>query len=511
MLNWESLIEQEGDREVPAKLPHPRVYNERRPSEVRTIGGVSTSVAAFIGWAPGGPAGVPVRCLSWTSYEGTFGGLDTRGYLGYAVQHFFANGGGECYVIRLTGEGDTPATAMVDGLEVQASGPGTWANAYQLVTKPRADKPERFGLDIVDKASGAVLETFADLALGAADSRSAAAVLGEESRLITVTKADIAKPVTANAVDLAGGADGEPIAPGDAAFDTALFGDGSTTGVYGLAKVDMFNLLNVPGYVNAAKLADLQTLCRNERAFLLVDSEHGTEVGGSEMTGAPDSSLSGDNGMNAAYYYPWLLAPDPQQGGRPRAFPPGGGVAGIFARTDTQLGVWKAPAGTDAALSSVIGVTVPMTDSENGVLNPLGVNCIRSFPVYGTVVWGARTLRGNDQVGSEWKYVPVRRTALFIEESLYRGLKWVVLEPNDGALWAQIRLNVGSFLNDLFRRGAFQGQAPKDAYFVKCGRDTTTQSDINRGIVNVIVGFAPLKPAEFVVLSIQQMAGQLTA
>jgi len=221
--------------------------------------------------------------------------------------------------------------------------------------------------------------------------------------------------------------------------------------------------------------------------------------------------VTGDDTINAAFYYPWLLAPDPKQEGRPRAFPPGGAVAGIYARTDATRGVWKAPAGTDASLSGVIGVTLPMTDGENGVLNPLGVNCIRRFPVYGTVVWGARTLRGNDEIGSEWKYVPVRRTALFIEESLYRGLKWVVFEPNDEPLWAQIRLNVGSFMNDLFRQGAFQGQTPKDAYFVKCDKDTTTQSDINRGIVNIIVGFAPLKPAEFVVLSIQQMAGQLAA
>jgi phage tail sheath protein FI len=496
---------------MPANLSYPGVYIEELPSGVRTIGGVSTSIAAFVGWAPRGRAGVPVRCLGWTAFEREFGGLDARGYLSYAVQHFFANGGGECYVIRLTGEGDTPATAIVDGLEVQASGPGTWANSYQLVTKPRADRPERFRLDIVDKATGAVLETYANLALGATDSRSAKAVLGEESQLVVVTKADDTKPVTAKTIDLAAGADGDPIGPGDPAFDAALFGDGSTTGVYALKKVDLFNLLNVAGYANATKLGDLAKLCRDERAFLLVDSDKGTEAGGSAMTGAPDTSLTGDNGINAAYYYPWLLAPDPKQEGRPRAFPPGGAVAGIFARTDTQRGVWKAPAGTDASLTGVIGVTLPMTDQENGVLNPLGVNCIRRFPVYGTIVWGARTLRGNDEIGSEWKYVPVRRTALFIEESLYRGLKWVVFEPNDEPLWSQIRLNVGSFMNDLFRQGAFQGQTPKDAYFVKCDKDTTTQSDINRGIVNIIVGFAPLKPAEFVVLSIQQMAGQLAA
>jgi hypothetical protein len=150
-----------------------------------------------------------------------------------------------------------------------------------------------------------------------------------------------------------------------------------------------------------------------------------------------------------------------------------------------------------------------MNDDENGELNPLGINCLRTFPVYGNIVWGARTLRGADVLGDEYKYVPVRRTALFIEESLYRGLKWVVFEPNDEPLWGQIRLNVGAFMQGLFRQGAFQGTSARDAYFVACDKSTTTQNDINLGIVNVVVGFAPLKPAEFVVLKIQQLAGQI--
>ena len=150
-----------------------------------------------------------------------------------------------------------------------------------------------------------------------------------------------------------------------------------------------------------------------------------------------------------------------------------------------------------------------MTDLENGLLNPLGINCLRHFPVYGKVVWGARTLQGADGFASEWKYIPVRRTALFIEESLYRGTKWVVFEPNDEPLWAQIRLAAGAFMHNLFRQGAFQGRSPREAYFVKCDNETTTQNDINLGIVNIVVGFAPLKPAEFVVIKFQQMAGQI--
>ena len=194
-----------------------------------------------------------------------------------------------------------------------------------------------------------------------------------------------------------------------------------------------------------------------------------------------------------------------------RLAPPCGTVAGLYARTDGNRGVWKAPAGTDANLTGVVSLATTLTDGENGSLNPLGVNCLRTFPVYGAVCWGARTLRGADQLTSEYKHVPVRRLALYLEESLYRGTQWVVFEPNDEPLWAQIRLNIGAFMNTLFRQGAFQGSSPREAYLVKCDRETTTQDDINRGVVNILVGFAPLKPAEFVVISIQQLAGQIQA
>jgi uncharacterized protein len=160
-------------------------------------------------------------------------------------------------------------------------------------------------------------------------------------------------------------------------------------------------------------------------------------------------------------------------------------------------------------LNGVRSLAYKLSDRENGLLNPLGLNCLRTFPVIGPVSWGARTLQGADVLASEWKYIPVRRVALYLEESLYRGLKWVVFEPNDEPLWAQIRLNVGAFMQNLFRQGAFQGQTPQKAYFVKCDSETTTQNDINLGIVNIVVGFAPLKPAEFVILKIQQIAGEI--
>jgi len=207
-------------------------------------------------------------------------------------------------------------------------------------------------------------------------------------------------------------------------------------------------------------------------------------------------------------FFPHIRRPNPLFPDQIENFAPCGAVAGIFARTDAQRGVWKAPAGQDATVVGAPSFSVPLTDADIGQLNPLAVNCLRVLPAAGRVVWGARTLQGNDRLASEWKYIPVRRTALFLEESLYRGTQWVVFEPNDEPLWAQIRLNVGAFMNGLFRQGAFAGTTPREAYFVKCDKETTTQDDVNLGVVNIAVGFAPLKPAEFVVIRIQQLAGQ---
>jgi phage tail sheath protein FI len=221
-----------------------------------------------------------------------------------------------------------------------------------------------------------------------------------------------------------------------------------------------------------------------------------------------DLNLTGPKARNAFLYYPRVKMSDPLLGGAEDTFPACGIIAGVLARTDATRGVWVAPAGLDASLGAVTP-EVPLTDRENGVLNPLAINCIRRFPVFGTVLWGARTMRGADQLADEYKYLPVRRTALFLEESLYRGTQWVVFQPNDEPLWALIRLNVGAFMNDLFRKGAFQGTKAQDAYFVRCDHSTTTQNDIDRGVVNIVVGFAPLKPAEFVIVQIQQITGPL--
>jgi phage tail sheath protein FI len=277
-------------------------------------------------------------------------------------------------------------------------------------------------------------------------------------------------------------------------------------GLFALESVDIFNLLCLPGITDSGVIADAAAYCRERRAFLIVDAPRTatTPDAMGRLAGGPALPKT----SSAAVYFPWVKTADPLRGGKPRLTPPSGTIAGLYARIDSTRGVWKAPAGIEASLGGVQQVDYPLTDLESGDLNPLGVNAIRLFPIVGPVAWGARTLRGADGLADEYKYVPVRRLALFLEESLYRGTQWVVFEPNDEPLWAQIRLNVGAFMQNLFRQGAFQGTTPQQAYLVKCDSETTTQTDIDLGIVNVLVGFAPLKPAEFVIIRIQQKAGQ---
>jgi len=206
-----------------------------------------------------------------------------------------------------------------------------------------------------------------------------------------------------------------------------------------------------------------------------------------------------------ALYYPWIKSLDPSgKSTEPVLLPPCGYIAGLYARTDNKRGVWKAPAGTEATLNGTVGLATELTDVEQGNLNNININCLRRFPGTGIVSWGARTISSDP----EWNYVPVRRMAMMLRVSIYNGIQWAVFEPNDEELWGQLRLNLNSFMMGLFRRGAFQGASPDEAFFVKCDNETTTQDDINLGIVNVMVGFAPLKPAEFVVVKISQKAGQ---
>ncbi len=261
-----------------------------------------------------------------------------------------------------------------------------------------------------------------------------------------------------------------------------------------LDAVDDVNLLCLPGITPGEpdKLVKAAVYCEARRCFLLLDPDPGWTDAAGVTAGL---RALGIGSPNAALYFPSLLG----AGG----IPPSGAVAGVIARTDRERGIWKAPAGTEADLRGVSGLHIPVGGPLIEQLTPLGVNCLREVQAAGILVWGARTLAG---AGSDWKYIPVRRTALYLEESIERGTKWVVFEPNGEPLWAQLRASAENFLFGLFRQGAFQGAKPQEAFFVKCDRSTMTDADVLAGRVNLLVGFAPLKPAEFVILRFELQA-----
>lgn len=275
-------------------------------------------------------------------------------------------------------------------------------------------------------------------------------------------------------------------------------------------EVDLFNLMILPADADHSTetatglWGPASVFCKKRRAFLLVDPPSSWRSVQEILK--PEGLLRLRRGLvkdHSAIFYPRITI---RENGLKKQVGPSGAIAGLMSRVDNDRGVWKAPAGTEADLLGVVGLEYQISDDENGVLNPRAVNALRIFP-NGVVNWGARTMDGDDDNPGDYKYIPIRRLTLYIEESLYRGTRWVVFEPNDEPLWAKIRMNVGVFMTSLFNQGAFQGTSPKKAFFVKCGAETTTTSDQNHGIVNIEVGFAPLKPAEFVIVKIQQIAG----
>jgi uncharacterized protein len=554
---------------VPPQVTYPGGYVHEVPSDVRPITPVATSNTAFLGQAARGPVAEPRICFSLADFVATFGDVAETLPLSCAVSDFFANGGGTAVVVRVyvqtpgafqqdeqpdgtqpegappaaSAEPAEPATGTgyvglgegAAGLVLAASSPGSWGNdlRFRISWPPDSDVLEQvaraqgvepaqlFDLSIHDTGSK-VTETYPNLT-AAAGSRRIADVLAHDSTLAVAfpgterpsAHAETGRPDWWNDDDGQGvwtqathGDDGD-----------RLQDDDVVRGIDALDRADLINLMVIPPYVPDSGSPTLFTdvppkvwqkaagYCKQRRAVLLVDAPRDWTV-----QQAVEDTVSHvlTPSENAAMYFPWLIQGDTPRPGAQRRYPPAASVAGVIARTDATRGVWKAPAGLDARVDAQ-QPSVGMRDPENGRLNPLGINCLRAMPAAGTVVWGARTTVGDDRLASQWKYLPVRRMALFLEESLSRSTQWAVFEPNDEPLWASLRLNIGTFMADLFRQGAFEGRSAADAYFVHCGATTTTQSDIDRGIVNIVVGFAPLKPAEFVVLSLQQSAGAQSA
>ena len=511
---------------MPVTPTYPGVYIEEVPSGVHPITGVATSIAAFVGFARRGPVNEPTTVQSFAEFSRMFGGLWSESTMSQAVSQFFLNGGSQAVIIRTADLATAAkATVKVDTLSLEAANEGQWGENLLVRVDYETSQPTvTFNLSIKDTATN-VVEVLRNLTA----SSTLATVIAQQSQLVrAVSPLPTVRPA-AHATVAPGDDPFSPTPPGNFTQFTAGTGvdgphndsdlvpaPGVQTGMYALTRADLFNLLCIPPATPGSALPHVlsgraATFCRDHRAMFIVDGDPAWTTPAQVIAGlgAPPLGIASDDQPNSALYVPYLRAPDPLQNNAIVDFPPCGAIAGVMARTDARRGVWKAPAGLDAGIAGIQELKSKLTDGENGILNPLGVNCLRTFPASGSVVWGARTLAGNDALASEWKYVPVRRTALFLEESLFRGTQWVVFEPNDEPLWGQIRLNVGAFMQNLFRQGAFQGTTPRAAYLVKCDKETTTQTDINNGVVNILVGFAPLKPAEFVIIRIQQLAGQI--
>ncbi len=488
---------------MPVTPTYPGVYIEEIPSGVRTIVGVATSITAFIGRATRGPVNDPVTINSFGDFTRTFGDLHVDYPMSYSVRDFYLNGGQQAIIVRL--QKNAAKSKNVD-LKLEAASEGTWGDTltYTVDSKGITDdvakryniaKGDLFNLTVYENPPQGSVEHFLNVSVKTdAGARRLDRVLEAESNLVRVQKKDdgtpdlvATKPGDSTPEEDPSDHKADPTkfkkftdgANGDALTDdTDIIGDkDKKTGMYALERADLFNLLCIPpdtrdGDTRNAVYQAAMKYCADRRALLIVDSPatwaaNQQTAAATARDGLAALGLTGAEARNAALYFPRVKQSDPLREGQIDTFVPCGIIAGVMARTDVNRGVWKAPAGLDATINGVQGLQVNLNDAENGMLNPLGINCLRTFPTGGRVVWGARTLRGADQLADEYKYIPVRRLALYIEESLYRGTQWVVFEPNDEPLWAQIRLNVGAFMHNLFRQGAFQGKTPQEAYFVK--------------------------------------------
>ncbi|MFI2508911.1 phage tail sheath family protein [Streptomyces sp. NPDC018972] len=314
------------------------------------------------------------------------------------------------------------------------------------------------------------------------------------------------RPMKADVVQVGDAAEEGPVAAvekgidGTSQMNETAFADAFTR----LDNITDFSLLAVPGIGTTAMMNLGMAYCANRP---LQDVFYIGETGKGDVT--DDQAATFRKGLTApnsygALYFPWVKALDPTGKSRDAILlPPSGYISGLYARIDSSRGVWKAPAGTEASLNGVVGLATELSDVRHGNLNLQGVDVIRRFPQAGVVAFGARTISSDPQ----WRYVPVRRTAIMLRVSIYYGIQWAVFEPNDEPLWSQLRLSISSFMMTLYRQGAFQGSSAAQAFFVKCDGETTTPADVEAGVVNVLVGFAPLRPAEFVIVKISQKAG----
>ncbi|GAB3159026.1 phage tail sheath family protein [Micromonospora sonneratiae] len=503
----------------------PGVYVEEVESGSRPIEGVGTAVAAFVGFAAQGPFNTPTLVTNWSQYSQVFGEFVPDCYLGHAVYGFFLNGGGACYVVRVGGDRANGAGGDAPG----AIGPGPSAalGSYRVTARelPSGGTPDNLTVEVTDapegapedrftllvKRDGKVAETFEGVTTKRGKENVVTAVR-EKSKLITleetVPAAQLTRPgggeVALTAPAPASAAPTE-VAPEEYVGDAA-----ERTGFGGLEAIDEVTMVAVPDLMGAYQRGaiDLESVKAVQTAMIA----HCELMGDRMAILDPPPGLSpqqvkewrtdqaGYDSKYAALYYPWVKIFDPASGTN-RFVPPSGHLAGIWARNDNARGVHKAPA--NETIRGAVALETQLTRGEQELLNPLGVNCLRSFPGRGILVWGARTLSSDPA----WRYLNVRRLFNYLEESILAGTQWVVFEPNDDALWARIRRTISAFLVMEWRRGALFGLTPDEAFFVKCDRETNPAESIDAGQVVCQIGVAPVKPAEFVIFQLAQMSG----
>ncbi len=491
---------------------HPGVYVEEIPSVSRPIEGVATSIAAFVGVTQRNSLNVngPILIGSMDDYLSQFGPiLSSTDKMSLAVQAFYLNGGGAAYICPLSTASVT-AEETFGGFTILAKGDGPWGSQlYIRITN--IDDPV-FDMEVGTRNSTGTFyttEKYEAVTLDDTSDDYIVSVIGESSSLITVTVTDdtiLPSPTNAEGDPLLGGSQTTPVASDFTSFYNTI-----------LRKYRDISIMLLPGQEWAANgsgnsiiSATLSHCEKMKNRILIIDPPEEPELDNASTV----STMSLPTSTYSVLYYPWVGMSNPiyhpdrnSTVGKTVNVAPSAIAAGMWAKIDGKRGIWKAPAGVETQLSGAASLKYHVENLEQDQLNPLGVNCIRKLPNYGTVFWGSRTLA--TKADPEWRYVPVRRTAIYIEESIYNGIQWAVFEPNDHPLWSSLRANIGNFMNGLFRAGAFQGQTAKDSYFVRCGLgDTMTQSDIDLGQVIVMVGFAPLKPAEFVIVRIQQKVGE---
>jgi phage tail sheath protein FI len=500
------------------------VYVEEIPSANKPIEGVGTAVAAFVGLAPGGPVNTPMRISNWTQFAKIYGdpvnpdnGPFMEGsYLAHSIYGFFQNGGSVCWVVRVgsdDGGGAAPRAALpaASDKSVEAFRAVSLAGVTEPVTVDVSEEPESAAKDgeatyKLTVTAGDQTESHEGLSLKKGRANIATKV-NAASKLIKIEDVSASLPETR-------------VAPGSYTLsapaqkpdtvDAGQFeGDvARRSGMGGLAAVDEVTMLVMP---------DIMTLANNGDDTQIRDLQ-GKMIAHAEMAGdrmaildAPPNLLpqdvldwrmntAGYDSKMAALYYPWIEVMNPLTK-RPMMVPPSGHVAGVWCRVDGTRGVHKAPA--NEVILGANGLGFQITQTEQGALNKVGINCVRAFSGRGIRIWGARTLSSDP----EWRYINVRRLFNYVSESIMEGTQWSVFEPNDKMLWMRLRASVTSFLKLVYRSGALFGATEAEAFYVKCDAETNPPEVVEAGQVICEIGIAPVKPAEFVIFRLSQFTG----